>query len=209
MEHLDVFPLVYTRRWRDALELAERAHRGQTRKSGDKPYILHPFSVSQILAAAGADDDLVLAGYLHDAAEDTGVTLDDIEDRCGLRVRRLVAGVTKASHAADGRKYSSDEKSAMTEEAMLNAHSDVAALKAADLIVNMSDLIIDQQDHGYEHWEKMFRDKAPAKLNHYARLGDILVERLRREDVYPRLASTLESRLTQFRALLERWPANA
>jgi (p)ppGpp synthase/HD superfamily hydrolase len=205
MSHPDVFPLTYTRRWRDALELAERAHRGQTRKSGDKPYIVHPFVVSQVLATAGADDDLVIAGYLHDAAEDTGVTLVEIEDKFGLRVRRLVDGVTKVEEI-DGRKLSSEEKTQITEQRMADAHSDIVALKAADLIANMTDLIIDQQDHGYGHWDEMFK---PGKLAHYSRLADILIERLNREQVYPRLASTLSARLEQFRALLERWEHSA
>lgn len=199
-------PLSYTRRWRDALELAERAHRGVNRKSGDKPYLLHPVIVSQVLASAGADDDLVIAGYLHDTAEDTGVTLDEIEDVFGLRVRRLVAGVTKLSHAADGRKLSSDEKSAAVEQEMRDAHSDICVLKAADLITNLTDLILDQQSLGYEHWEELFKANAPKKLAHYLRLGEILLDRLQREGTYPRLGNTLASRLVQFKGLLERWP---
>jgi len=201
MSSPDAFPLTYTRRWRDALELAERAHRGQRRKSGDKPYIVHPFVVSQILATAGADDDLVIAGYLHDVAEDTDVNLVEIEDKFGLRVRRLVEGVTKVE-IVEGRRLSSAEKLQLTEERMESAHSDVVALKAADLIANMTDLVIDQQDHGYGHWEQMFK---PGKLEHYSRLAEIIIARLDREQVYPRLSSTLSARLEQFRALLERW----
>ena len=57
---------VYSERLRAALFLAERAHRGQIRKGREVPYVLHPVCVAALLFAAGADEDLVCAGYLHD-----------------------------------------------------------------------------------------------------------------------------------------------
>lgn len=71
--------------------LARTAHHGQVDKSG-KPYINHPERV----AARCAPDELAIAvAWLHDVAEDTAVTLDDIQDACGLRVRQAVDAITR------------------------------------------------------------------------------------------------------------------
>ena len=59
------------------LRRARDAHDGQTRKSGE-PYITHPMSVATIVAELGLDDVTISAALLHDAVEDTGVTLADL-----------------------------------------------------------------------------------------------------------------------------------
>ncbi|HET9052394.1 MAG TPA: bifunctional (p)ppGpp synthetase/guanosine-3',5'-bis(diphosphate) 3'-pyrophosphohydrolase [Candidatus Dormibacteraeota bacterium] len=74
--------------------LAERAHEGQSRLSGE-PYIEHPVAVAGILADLGLDRDTLVAAILHDTVEDTDVTRDDLESQFGPIVARLVEGVTK------------------------------------------------------------------------------------------------------------------
>src|SRR4051794_19721279 len=59
-----------------AYQLADSAHEGQVRRSGD-PYIQHPLAVATILAELGLDDITLSAALLHDAVEDTGLTLDE------------------------------------------------------------------------------------------------------------------------------------
>ncbi len=77
-----------------AFELADQAHSGQLRKSGD-PFISHPLGVAEILAALGLDERTVAAALLHDAVEDTGLTLDRVITDFGQEVATLVDGVTK------------------------------------------------------------------------------------------------------------------
>jgi guanosine-3',5'-bis(diphosphate) 3'-pyrophosphohydrolase len=77
-----------------AYELAERAHEGQTRLSGE-PYVNHCLAVAQILAELGAPIPVVVAGLLHDTVEDTAIPLPQIEKEFGREVARLVDGVTK------------------------------------------------------------------------------------------------------------------
>lgn len=77
-----------------ALELATKAHAGQTRKSGE-PYIIHPTAAAQYLLDWGLDADTVAAGLLHDTVEDTALDLADIEAEFGTGVANLVDGVTK------------------------------------------------------------------------------------------------------------------
>ncbi|HEY9699740.1 MAG TPA: bifunctional (p)ppGpp synthetase/guanosine-3',5'-bis(diphosphate) 3'-pyrophosphohydrolase [Trichocoleus sp.] len=79
-----------------AFEFAYCLHQGQNRASGE-PYIAHPVAVAGLLRDLGGSSAMIAAGFLHDIIEDTDVTGDDIEQRFGVEVRRLVEGVTKLS----------------------------------------------------------------------------------------------------------------
>ena len=77
-----------------AFETARAAHVNQTRRSGEG-YINHPVAVAKIVADIGLDETTVVAALLHDAVEDTEVTLEDVEREFGVDVARIVDGVTK------------------------------------------------------------------------------------------------------------------
>ncbi len=79
---------------RRAYTVAEHAHRGQLRKSGD-PYIVHPVTVTRILADMGMDGTTLAAGLLHDTLEDTELSYRDIKKQFGVEVADLINGVTK------------------------------------------------------------------------------------------------------------------
>ncbi|HTJ81320.1 MAG TPA: bifunctional (p)ppGpp synthetase/guanosine-3',5'-bis(diphosphate) 3'-pyrophosphohydrolase [Polyangiaceae bacterium] len=79
-----------------AYEFAAKAHKGQTRKSGD-PYFIHPSHVAGIIAELKLDTASICAGLLHDCVEDTLATVDDLEREFGEEVAFLVDGVTKLS----------------------------------------------------------------------------------------------------------------
>jgi GTP diphosphokinase / guanosine-3',5'-bis(diphosphate) 3'-diphosphatase len=79
-----------------AFEFAYRLHEGQYRASGD-PYIAHPVAVAGLLRELGGSAPMIASGFLHDVVEDTEVTAEDIEQRFGAEVRRLVESVTKLS----------------------------------------------------------------------------------------------------------------
>ena len=95
---LEALPDSYTLTDREltlrAYRVAERAHEGQTRASGE-PYITHCLSVGAILAEMRVPPAVVVAGLLHDTVEDTTVTLDEIRRDFGEEIARLVDGVTK------------------------------------------------------------------------------------------------------------------
>src|SRR5688572_30173535 len=78
-----------------ALAFSARAHRTQVRKGTDTPYIIHPVHVSMILVAHGFDEDLAIAGLLHDTVEDCGVSLQEIAATFGEGVAALVDSVSE------------------------------------------------------------------------------------------------------------------
>lgn len=79
---------------RRACILAQKAHDGQKRASGE-PYFQHSLAVANILADLRLDHETIAAALLHDVPEDTQVTLDEIRAEFGPKVAQLVDGVTK------------------------------------------------------------------------------------------------------------------
>jgi len=119
-----------------AYEVAEGAHRGQSRRSGD-PYIQHPVAVAAILADLGLDDVTLAAALLHDAVEDTSVSLADIVKDFGTEVAAIVDGVTKLDRVSFDSK---EAQQAATMRKMLVAMAKdirVLLIKLADRLHNM------------------------------------------------------------------------
>ena len=77
-----------------AIEMANRSHEGQRRKSGE-PYIIHPLEVAARVARMGLDAEAVCAALLHDVVEDTSTTKDQVEERFGKPVAAMVEALTK------------------------------------------------------------------------------------------------------------------
>jgi len=119
-----------------AYVVARDAHRDQMRRSGD-PYIAHPIGVAMILADLGLDDVTLAGALLHDAVEDTALTLADLVDEFGDDVGAIVDGVTKL----DRLEFDSREaQQAATMRKMLVAMAKdvrVLLIKLADRLHNM------------------------------------------------------------------------
>jgi GTP diphosphokinase / guanosine-3',5'-bis(diphosphate) 3'-diphosphatase len=117
------------------------AHEGQFRRSGE-PYITHPVAVATIVAELGLDAQTVAGALLHDAVEDTGLTLESIRTTFGDGVTRVVDGVTKL----DRLQFNSKEaQQAATIRKMLVAMADdwrVLLIKLADRLHNMRTLAV-------------------------------------------------------------------
>jgi GTP pyrophosphokinase len=120
----------------EAYRVAAGCHQGQLRRSGE-PYITHPLAVAGIVARYGMDDVTIAAALLHDAVEDTVVTLDEIEEDFGVEVRDIVDGVTKLERFNFDTK---EEQQAATMRKMLVAMAQdlrVLVIKLADRLHNM------------------------------------------------------------------------
>src|ERR1700716_3201042 len=75
-------------------EVADRAHEGQHRASGES-YIAHPLAVADILADLEMDRATIAAALLHDVVEDTVLTNEKVAEEFGTEIATLVEGVTK------------------------------------------------------------------------------------------------------------------
>ena len=74
----------------EAVVFAVKAHDGMRRKNSESPYVLHPLEAAVIVGTMTDDQNLIAAAALHDVVEDAGITMDEIEQRFGPRVRELV-----------------------------------------------------------------------------------------------------------------------
>lgn len=119
-----------------AYELAASAHTGQTRRTGE-PYIHHPLSVAQIVADFGLDDVTIASALLHDAVEDTGVDLEELAERFGDEVARIVDGVTKLDRVQFDSKQAQQAASMRKMLVAMAKDLRVLMIKLADRLHNM------------------------------------------------------------------------
>ncbi len=124
-----------------AAEMASIAHSGQYRRSGE-PYVTHPVAVAAIVAELGLDAQSLAAALLHDAVEDTGLTLEAIERELGPTVANVVDGVTKLDRLQFDSKE--QQQAATIRKMLLAMASDwrVLLIKLADRLHNMRTLAV-------------------------------------------------------------------
>ena len=119
-----------------AYEFAADKHKDQFRKSGES-YIIHPLSVTDILAGMHVGPSALCAGLLHDVVEDTDTTLEDLKNEFNEEIAEMVDGVTKVSQL---KFESTEQKQAEIHQKMLLAMSKdirVIIVKLADRLHNM------------------------------------------------------------------------
>jgi GTP pyrophosphokinase len=143
-----------------AYQVAERAHEGQTRKSGE-PYITHPLAVAQILADLGIGAKTIAAALLHDTVEDTGYSLDELRRDFGDEIAMLVDGVTKL----DKLKYGDSAQSETVRKMIVAMSKDIRVL-----IVKLADRLHNARTWGFVESSSAQR-KAQETLDIYAPLA--------------------------------------
>jgi GTP pyrophosphokinase len=199
-----------------AYEAARVAHISQQRSSGEA-YINHPIAVARIVADIGLDDISLAAALLHDAVEDTEITLEDVQRNFGDEVAGLVDGVTKLERL----QFDSREaQQAATMRKMLVAMARdmrVLIIKLADRLHNMRTLAgvpLDKQQRiaqetldiyaplanrlGMQEIKQQLEDLSFAALypKRFAELDHLVSSRTPERDVY------LETAITEVRARL-------
>ena len=192
-----------------AYRVAADAHQSQMRSSGES-YINHPLAVAQIVADIGLDEVSVTAALLHDAVEDTEITVADVERDFGSEVAAIVDGVTKLERI---RFDSREEQQAATMRKMLVAMAKdlrVLVIKLADRLHNMRTIAAmppEKQQRiaqetldiyaplahrlGMQEMKQQLEDLAFASLHpkRFAELDHLVSSRTPERDVY--LAKTL------------------
>src|SRR5579875_2894802 len=125
----------------EAGRAAVEAHGGQRRRSGEL-YVTHPVAVATIVAELGLDAPTVAAALLHDAVEDTSLTVEAISARFGETVARVVDGVTKLDRLQFDSKEA--QQAATIRKMLIAMASDwrVLLIKLADRLHNMQTLAV-------------------------------------------------------------------
>lgn len=128
-----------TRMIRKAFNVALDAHKDDRRKSGE-PYIYHPIAVARICSEEiGLGSTSIICALLHDTVEDTHITLNDVEELFGLKVRTIIDGLTKIPDIFD---HTSSIQAENFRKMLLTISDDlrVILIKLADRLHNMRTL---------------------------------------------------------------------
>ncbi|GAB3601872.1 RelA/SpoT family protein [Microbacterium aureliae] len=177
-----------------AYAVADRAHAGQSRQSGE-PYITHPLAVAQILADLGLGPKAIAAALLHDTVEDTGYGLDTLTAEFGDEVAMLVDGVTKL----DKVKYGESAQAETVRKMIVAMSKDIRVL-----LIKLADRLHNARTWGFVPPEKAAK-KATETLEIYAPLAHRLgiqtikseLEDLSFAVLHPKLYAEIESLVRQ------------
>ena len=162
----------------EAIAFAVKAHDGMRRKKSDIPYILHPMEAAVIVGTMSEDQNLIAAAALHDVVEDAGITIEEIEERFGKRVRELVEAETEDKRAdlppAATWRIRKEESLAV-----LKNTDDIAVLMVwlGDKLANIRAIYRDFKVEGEAMWQR-FNQKDVAEQAWYYRSIVALTERL-------------------------------
>ncbi|MBW3536939.1 MAG: bifunctional (p)ppGpp synthetase/guanosine-3',5'-bis(diphosphate) 3'-pyrophosphohydrolase [Actinobacteria bacterium] len=124
-----------------AYRVAAKAHEGQHRHSGED-YIEHPLAVATIVAGLGLDEAAIAAALLHDAVEDTDVSLEDVVRDFGEAIGALVDGVTKLDRITFESKEAAQAASMRKMLVAMAKDWRVLIVKLADRLHNMRTLAV-------------------------------------------------------------------
>src|SRR5262249_39032357 len=119
-------------RLEQALRWSARCHEGQARKGGGVPYFQHVAAVALVLDRAGFQEDVVIAGLLHDVVEDTAATFEEVAARFGPAVGEMVRHCSEAKTDAEGRKRPWIDRKRDHLAALAGASSSARAVILAD-----------------------------------------------------------------------------
>jgi len=162
----------YTPRLEKAIRTAAILHKEQFRKDGT-PYFSHPYSVAVILSEYTDDEDIIIAGLMHDTIEDVeGYTHEKLKDSFGERVADIVEGVTQERWSGH-KEIPKPERIKMYEE-MLQRDLDKidkagpgsVLVSGADKIHNLLSIMEGAKNEG-ENYLNHFKSNLEQKLRYY------------------------------------------
>ncbi len=158
----------------EAIAFAVKAHDGMRRKKSDSPYILHPMEAAVIVGTMTDDQNLIAAAALHDVVEDAGVTIEEIEEKFGKRVRELVESETEDKRAD---RPSTETWRIRKEESLevLKNTDDIAVLMVwiGDKLANMRAIYRDFKVEGDKLWDKFNQKDISQQAWYYCTIAEL------------------------------------
>lgn len=157
-----------------AIEFAAKAHDGMVRKKDKTPYILHPLEAATIVGTMTSDQDIISAAVLHDVVEDTEITIDEIEELFGNRVRKLVESETEDKRAdlppEDTWKIRKEESLKVLKNA---ENVDVLMLWLGDKLANMRSFYRIWKVEGESMWQSFNQKDPEQQFWYYSTIAEL------------------------------------
>ena len=161
--------VILTQRYADAVAYASSLHAEQARKSTNIPYISHLLGVSSLVLEAGGDEDMAIAGLLHDGPEDQGgkKILDHIRERFGDRVANIVEGCTDSLAENPEDKPPWQERKEAYIAHLKEADEDTLTVSLADKLHNARAIVSDLMITGPSTWKRFNEKTSPTAILWY------------------------------------------
>ena len=158
----------------EAIAFAVKAHDGMRRKKSESPYILHPMEAAVIVGTMTDDQNLIAAAALHDVVEDTGITIVEIEEKFGKRVRELVEAETEDKREDLPPEATWRIRKEESLEVLKNA-DDIAVLMVwlGDKLANMRSIYRDRKIEGDAMWQKFNQKNISEQAWYYRSIIDL------------------------------------
>ncbi|MGI8460801.1 MAG: RelA/SpoT family protein [Solirubrobacterales bacterium] len=191
-----------------AFAFAHERHADQRRKSGED-FIIHPLEVARICAALRLDTDTLCAALLHDTVEDTSASLDEVNERFGDEIARLVDGVTKLTGITFQSRDESQAENYRKMMVAMAADVRVILIKLADRLHNMRTLAALPKQKQLEKSRETLEIYAPLahRLGIHAIKWEL--EDLAFATLHPRKYSEIKKMVSQQRTERERYVTEA
>ena len=162
----------------EAIAFAVKAHDGMRRKKSEAPYILHPMEAAVIVGTMTNDQNLIAAAALHDVVEDADISIEEVEEKFGKRVRELVESETedKRANLPPAQTWRIRKEESL---AVLKNTEDIGVLMVwlGDKLANMRSIYRDFKVEGMAMWQR-FNQKDVNEQAWYYRSIVKLTERL-------------------------------
>jgi (p)ppGpp synthase/HD superfamily hydrolase len=196
--------MIFTPRINEAIKLSSHLHRNQTRKDFyNTPYVSHLFSVAMILTSATSEEDIIIAGLMHDSLEDVpSYSYDKLVIDCGAHVADIVVHVTEPldPNKRDDEQLPWLQRKEAYLDTLRSGGIESAMVSAADKIHNTESFLSDTAKEG-DTFLSRFHSSIRNKLWFHEQVLCIVTEKLGENNI---LVERLKLCTEEFKVLAQR-----
>ena len=158
----------------EAIAFAVKAHDKMRRKNGESPYILHPLEAAVIVGTMTNDQEIIASAVLHDVVEDTDISIEEIGDKFGSRIKELVQSETENKRAD---RPPEETWRIRKEESLIDLKNatDIAVLMLwlGDKLANMRAIYREWKEIGDDIWQKFNQKDKSAQAWYYKSIVEL------------------------------------
>ncbi|MBT3356529.1 bifunctional (p)ppGpp synthetase/guanosine-3',5'-bis(diphosphate) 3'-pyrophosphohydrolase [bacterium] len=141
-----------------AIDKSAKLHNKQMRRSGQLPYIVHPYSVGAILSNYTDDEDIIIAGFMHDVLEDVeGYNVSNLREDFGNKVTNIVLYITEDKKPSDSqataRKTWKHRKTKYIHVLKNTTNQNILLVACADKVHNLQAFLEVYEEEGEDMWK--------------------------------------------------------
>jgi (p)ppGpp synthase/HD superfamily hydrolase len=178
-----------TKKIQKALNLAAAKHNGQMRKSSKLPYIVHPFSVAIILSEFTDDENVIVAGLLHDLLEDVeSYSYQDLKNDFGQKIADIILGISEENDFDNGESEKETWKKRKLDylKNLEKQNQESLLICAADKIHNLKSMSRIYQEQKRGMWRD-FNAPLEKQIWYYQAVVEILEIKLKNRQILKKL----------------------